>query len=111
MRTFIESPGERASREALEDLQARTGRTETVGNGTYSGVACPECGSPLDIVPEGHIYDLRGTTRAFIRDGRLHEGRSFLMPRPAPFAACSGCEFCIEITPLRVRGYNDEAAR
>lgn len=56
-----------------------------------SDPCCPACGGRLDIVTDGLIgrtvhpgYHVRGTELPIVLV-------------PAPFAACSSCEFCIEI--------------
>lgn len=52
---------------------------------------CPECGSPLDIVERGEKGEHYAP--AFHTRGQPIPIRV----RPATFAACTGCEFCMEI--------------
>lgn len=54
-----------------------------------TNVVCPDCGSPLQIVIDGAIgVDWFNT----------QTGRSETRIEPRPFAACSGCEFCLDLT-------------
>jgi uncharacterized protein with PIN domain len=54
---------------------------------------CPECGGQLDIIKDGSILE------------QYHPGIHNVTRQPnlpyrerfVPFAACTGCEFCIEI--------------
>jgi hypothetical protein len=54
---------------------------------------CPECGGVVVLVTDGLVGRLMAPP-FFIR------GRSELTyeMHPAPFAACTACEFCLEIT-------------
>ncbi len=59
---------------------------------------CPECGGALDVVTDGAIGVM---VPASIGGYLLPDEPERLWLRPAPFAACSSCEFCIEIQEAR----------
>lgn len=48
---------------------------------------CPECGAPVELVVDGFVVDPCVTPYGDIT----------WVPRRAPFGACTGCEFCIEV--------------
>jgi hypothetical protein len=52
-------------------------------------LSCPECGAPLDLVEDGWIGRAWFVAKTSQIETRLEQ---------APFAACTGCEFCITIT-------------
>jgi len=58
------------------------------------GITCPECGSSLQVVTDGLVGELRAPAFFTLGVSRLE----YVM-RPAPFVACTGCEFCLEIGP------------
>lgn len=51
---------------------------------------CPECGAPLEVVDDGQVG-----VPYMIANGGQEEWRL----EARPFAACTGCEFCLEIHP------------
>jgi len=60
---------------------------------TTTCTACPLCGGVVQVVLDGLVSRLTAP-------GFFIVGRDELVYRlhPAPFAACSACEFCVEVT-------------
>jgi hypothetical protein len=54
--------------------------------------ACPHCGSTLQLVTDGLVGEPYAPAY-FIR----HRSKIETRWKPAPFFACTGCEFCVEI--------------
>lgn len=61
---------------------------------TPAVIVCPDCGSPFDIVTDGAIGE------PYAAGATVHGAPVRYRRRLAPFAACSGCENCIELRPL-----------
>jgi hypothetical protein len=55
-------------------------------------LTCPECGGLLALVTDGAIGRLVAPPFFIVGTSRLVEVRV-----PAPFVACTACEFCLEI--------------
>lgn len=68
---------------------------------------CPDCGGVLEIVTGGHIFE------EFARRRHVLGAPMPMRQRPAPFAACQGCEFCLEIDtrPTPILNFPSEFAR
>ena len=64
---------------------------------------CPECGSPMELVLDGLVGEPR--FRGVGHFAQSHVVVEWVMV-PKPFGACTGCEFCIELTPIPVVGYD-----
>jgi hypothetical protein len=62
-----------------------------------SAPACPDCGGVLDIITGGQIYE------GFFPALHIIGAPLPMRQRPAPFAACRGCEFCLEIDTRSAR--------
>lgn len=61
---------------------------------------CPECSSPLEIHTDAEVEDQMWRAATY---------RIETFIRPATVAFCTGCEFAIELRPISVAGYNEEA--
>lgn len=59
--------------------------------------SCPDCGGQLELIRDGAIGSL--TAPAIHRAG----AQLPIVMRLAPFLACAGCEYCIEVTRKRGR--------
>lgn len=64
-----------------------------------SDLSCPQCGGRLEIVTDGMVG------RTYPSHGSYHVRGAELQHRmvSAPFAACSSCEYCIEIRMERTK--------
>lgn len=64
------------------------------GKAGPTGIPCPQCGGVLELVLDGEVavpvhpgYHVQGSPLPYRMEQR-------------PFAACSACEFCIEVIPF-----------
>ena len=69
---------------------------------------CPDCGAQLDIIERCEITEI---TLRYLSPSSVDRAKPFArIEHVAPAALCPACEFCIEITPMRVSA-GDEAVQ